>query len=761
MHKEKSKKIARPKWLAGFALILIAVQLFGCSFFQKKGETKLSIKLQLEPSLAAALQVGGTKTLQKKDGQSNSKSIMPSDEWKIAKYTIDGLNTDGSTISLTSIDGNANVDLKPGEWTFSLKAFTAAGLEVASSTQTVKLQPSRSATITATLLPIQGEGSLQLTITSGYQLGATDSINGALVYLGLPGYPKPASTSQIPITVTSAQNIYTSSSIPAGYYELNLKITDEYGNSVAGLADVVLVLTGLQTKGTCNVEVGNSGTTFSPQTVDVRLLPPLITSVKHMLSYNALISPLALPPDGNDFADLESCWFANGSDDGNSLTLVDPCRFPNNALFYPPIYTSPGISQIRMDVVARSASSGRIATGDTLLNFINGPEGTWSRWVSGYNYKAATGQSLFRKGIEGNTGTGTKATVRGLACSKQGLVAVTGMDYDSAIHTFMTSSGVRIQSDGLGVFLTPVSSSWVRLWRDQFKIDSSAKNADVVAVSTDGLHIAATQAGSTSGWLRIYNLNPAGDIVSTFTTSPATGGPSNLRELKALRFSNDGSRLYAVSGQTKSLFSYVYDGSTWSLRSIVSLTDVGSSSQNVKGLEVTPSDAIVISSAETSKLFVFRDDGSGNLSLDHTITPNTSGYVLKAPSALTSSAQYDGFYVVNDAKEILLYIRSESSRPYTLLTGIPLEASLVGAKSISVYDLQRGDREEVLCVVGGSNVGLYKINTLWGTVVDQDLIHPDALDLSGLANADTVCNDGKSFFIGGGSSGIVSVIEVP
>jgi hypothetical protein len=117
--------------------------------------------------------------------------------------------------------------------------------------------------------------------------------------------------------------------------------------------------------------------------------------------------------------------------------------------------------------------------------------------------------------------------------------------------------------------------------------------------------------------------------------------------------------------------------------------------------------------------------------------------------------------VVNDAKEILLYIRSESSRPYTLLTGIPLEASLVGAKSISVYDLQRGDREEALCVVGGSNVGLYKINTLWGTVVDQDLIHPDALDLSGLANADTVCNDGKSFFIGGGSSGIVSVIEVP
>jgi hypothetical protein len=272
--------------------------------------------------------------------------------------------------------------------------------------------------------------------------------------------------------------------------------------------------------------------------------------------------------------------------------------------------------------------------------------------------------------------------------------------------------------------------------------------------------VAATQTGSTTGWLRIYDLDPSGDIVSTFTTSPASGGPPNLRELKALRFSKDGTKLYTVSGQSKSLFAFVNSGSGWALRSTVALTDVGSSSQNVKSLEVTPSGSIVISSGETSKLFVFKDDGSGNLSLDHTIVPNTSGYILKAPSAFATSSYYDGFYVLNDGKEVLLYTRSEPSKAYTLRMGIPLESSVANADSLSVLDLKNGYCTEIVCVVGGTDVGLYTIDTNSGTVADSDSIHPDVPNLSGLANADTVCCDGKSFLIGGGSSGIVSVLGI-
>jgi hypothetical protein len=685
---------------------------------------------------------------------------MPSDEWKIAKYTIDGLCADGSTIALTSTNTNVSVDLKPGDWTFTVKAFTAAGQELASAIKEVNLQPNRSATISVTLLPLQGQGSLELTVTSNYALNSSDRIIGYLKYLGLPGYPKPAPGPSIPIILPYGQSVFTSSSLDAGYYELSLSIIDDHGANAVGLADLVLVLANLQTKGACTIVAGNTGTSFLPQAMDMSPLSAPIMSVKHTLSFDATIAPLAIPPSGDDFANLESSWYMNGMHTASGFTKLDPGRFASNTLFSPTFNESSGLSQVRIDVIARSADSGRTTSANSILNFIDGPTGKWSSWLAGYDYQAAMGQSIFRRGMEGNTGTGTKTTVRGLACSQEGLVVVTGMDYDSAIHAFASPSGVRIYNPNYGTLIIPPSGSWARLWRDQFKVDGSAKNADVVVVSKDGLHVAATQTGSTTGWLRIYDLDPSGEIVSTFTTSPASGGPPNLRELKALRFSDNGTKLYAVSGQTKSLFAFANNGSSWSLRSTVALTDVGSSSQNVRAMEVTPSGSIVISSGETSKLFVFKDDGSGNLSLDHTIVPNTSGYILKAPSAFAISSYYDGFYVLNDGKEVLLYTRSEPSSAYTLHMGIPLEPSVANADSLSVLDLQNGYCTEILCVVGGTDVGLYKIDTYSGTVADSDSIHPDALNLSGLANADTVCCDGKSFIIGGGSSGIVSIVAV-
>ena len=742
------------------ALMLLALLFVGCSVFQKSGNSKLSFKLQLEPSLARATQPNVSKMLQRETSSNGSKSIMPSNEWRIAKYTIDGLHSDGSTITLTSTTTSVSADLKPGDWTFTVKAFTAAGQELASAVQEANLQPNRSATISVTLLPLQGQGSLELTVTSNYALSSSELITGYLKYMGLPGYPKPTSPPSIPIILPYGQSVFTSSSLDAGYYELGLSIRDSSGVEAVGLADVVLVLTGMQTKGACKIEAGDTSISFSPQAIDLSPLSAPTISVRHMLSYDARIASLAIPPSGNEFANLETSWYMNGSNLGSNFTKLDPGRFPSNTLFFPAVTEAPGLSQVRIDLIARSADTGRTTSAYTLLDFIEGPQGKWSTWFASYDYRAAMGQSVFRRGVEGNTGTGTKTAIRGLACSQEGLVVVTGMDYDSAIHTFASPSGVRIGNPNYGTLMIPPNGSWVRLWRDQFKVDGGTKNADVVVVSKDGLHIAATQTGSTTGWLRIYDLDPSGEIVSTFTTSPASGGPSNLRELKALRFSDNGTKLYAVSGQSKSLFAFANDGSGWSLRSTLALTDIGSSSQNVRALEVTPSGNIVISSAETSKLFVFKEDESGNLSLDHTIVPNTSGYILKAPSALAISSYYDGFYVLNDGKEVLLYTRSEPSKAYTLHMGIPLEPSVANADSISALDLMDGYGTESLCVVGGTDVGLYNINTYSSTLADSDLIHPDARNLTGLANADTDCCDGKSFIIGGGSSGVVSVIGI-
>jgi hypothetical protein len=763
--RNKEKPENRLMASCGVALLIVFVigELSGCGLFQKKGVSKLSLKMQLEPEI--------DRIMTKQQGEplpdnllndlphDDHKTVTPSTEWKVAKYTIEGVHADSSTLTLSSTDSNISVELKPGDWTFSVKAFAASDQELASGTKAVRLQPGRSSSLTVKLLPIQGQGSLELTIGSDYQRNPGEKIVGSLSYLGLPGYPKPENPSAIPIDISAGQSVFSVQAIDAGYYELNLSLLDSDGNAASGLADVVLVLTGFQTKGTCNLEVGNSSSTFLPLAIDVGPLASPVINVRHMLSYDATIVPMAVPESENGSSDLESSWYMNGQKLGKSLTGTDVGRFPPNTLFCPPISASPGLSKVQIGVVARSTTSGRATCANTSYDFLDGPRGGWSRWLAGYNYKSAMGLSVFRKGADGNTGTGNKATVRAVASSKNGIVAITGMDYDSAVHVFASPSGLAVGNDMQGPITLPPSASWARLWRDQFKIDGSAKNADVLAVSEDGLRIAATQSGSTSGWLKIYDLDASGDIVSTFTTSPSLGGPSGLRELKALCFSNDGSRLYAMSGQTKSLFSYGFDGSGWTLRSVAALAEVGSSSQNVRDLELTASEAVVISSGETSKLFVFKDDGTGSLSLEQTILPNASGYVLKTPSALAKSSLGDRFYVLSDGKEVLIYGRNDGSGAYTLQGGITLELSVASADSISVCKLPNESTNEVLCVVGSTDLGFYKID-MAGNVVARDTIHPDATNSSGLANADTVCSDGKSFLVGGGASGVVSVIEI-
>lgn len=744
------------RFLVAMAVLLCIVLLGACSLFQKPGTSKLLLKLSftLEPARARDM------TPQAKQART-ARTITPSDSWKIAQYNIDGLHSDGTSVSLKSAETSLNLQLKPGDWAFTVKAFTQAGQEVACGTQSARLQPGRSATLVVNLLPLEGNGSLELSISSSYPLAQGEKITGSLNFLGLPGHPDSGESPPIPIEIQPGQSVLTLPSVQAGYHELSLCLVDSNNDPSGGLAEVVLVLAGFQTKASCTVEVGASGLSFSPKLADPSPLSTPVCSVKHVLARGSSIAPLVVLTDGGPAEEISSSWYFNGRKHGSSLSVSSGGILPATTLVCPPTQETFGLSKLQASFIGRSTVSGRAVSTSVSYDLIDGPAGSWSSWVSGYDYRAAVGPSLFRGDSDGDNGTGNKASVRGLASSPQGLVAIAGLDSDSALHAFVSPAGQEVGAGGAGdsePSKLPPSASWMRLWRDQIKVEGSAKNADVLAFSCDGSHLAATQSGSTAGWLKIYALDAGGDIQSTFTTTPNLGAPTGLRELKALCFSNDSARLYTIGSPDQTIFSYAEDGQTWVCRSTLAIPEAGAGSQNLKDLEVTTSGAIVVSSGEASKLFVFNDDGTGLLSLGQTIVPGTGSHILNSPSSIAASLVCDRFYVLNDKDEILIYGRAETAAPYSLQSGLKLPTNVSGASCLSVGSASPDSSEEILCVVGGADVGFYKVDAA-GNFVGSDSIRPDAGNASGLGGASAVCHSGVTFFVGGGSSGMVSVLS--
>ncbi|MCE5255380.1 MAG: hypothetical protein LLF89_00870, partial [Spirochaetaceae bacterium] len=737
----------RSAFFSFLSLLLIVMvscmQLEACSLFQKKGTTKLVIRLTLDPNLARTMekQASAAKT---------ARTTVPASDWTIAHYSIEGTHSDGTVVTVDNASSSTEQQLKPGDWTFTARAFSAAGLEVANGTKSARLQPGRSATLVIMLLPLEGTGSLELSISSSYPLADGEKISGSLSYKGLPGHLGTISPDPIPIEILPGQSVFSLAAIQAGYYELGLCHFDSEGNPAGGLADIILILAGFQTKGSCTIEVGASVLGFSPVNIDPSPLETPLASVNHLLPHGGTIAPLVIPCSGDNAESLTSSWYFNGQKQSSGTPIASGGRLlPANTIACPPLNENSGLSKVQANFIEQSQASGRAASANIVYEFIGGPAGSWTSWEAGYDYRAAMGASLFRKGEESNKGAGKSSVIRAVAGSPSGLIAVSGMDIDSALHVFAAPCGAEISAgEGSGTTILPPSSSWIRLWRDQIRIDGSAKNEDVLAVSSDARRIAATQTGSTTGWLRIYTLDENGDQVSVFDTSIGMGAPSGLRELKALDFSSDGCRLYAISSPSQTIFSYVNDGQTWVCKTNMSIPEAGTGTKNLKDLQVTSSDAIVVVSCETSQLFIYADDGTGVLNREQTIAAeSTGGFILASPTAVAVSASRDVFYVLNNTDEILVYGRAQASDPYALLGGIRLPASVAGAKCICAGAASDGSQDEVLCVVGGDGIGFYHVDAV-GHLLESDILHPDAENLAGLAEANCVCYAGGAYIIG-------------
>ncbi len=94
-----------------------------------------------------------------------AKTLLPDIDMTPAGYDISGTGPNGDTFNFTSAQPPVMAsNLEPGDWTITVNSTNAAGTIIAMGEQTTTLFPGQSQSVDITVTPVEGYGSLDLTL---------------------------------------------------------------------------------------------------------------------------------------------------------------------------------------------------------------------------------------------------------------------------------------------------------------------------------------------------------------------------------------------------------------------------------------------------------------------------------------------------------------------------------------------------------------------------------------------------------------------
>ena len=269
-----------------------------------------------------------------------AKTLLPDIDMTPAGYDILGTGPNGDTFSFTSTQPPVMAsNLEPGDWTITVNGTNAAGTIIAMGEQTTTLFPGQSQSVEITVTPVEGYGSLDLTLLWTESETIDPSITAELVpETGLP----------IPLTFNIAPPgtaTYTGSDIPTGYYTLVVQLLDN-GTLTMGAVEVVRVVDGQTTSGTfefydINQLEGSIQVNITPVMND----PIAVTMSGQIAEFGVggfMTVAASVPPETGNVVYV---WYING----NSVAI--------GASYTTPTDLAPGV--YRIDVTAFTTDGNR------------------------------------------------------------------------------------------------------------------------------------------------------------------------------------------------------------------------------------------------------------------------------------------------------------------------------------------------------------------------------------------------------------------
>lgn len=511
-----------------------------------------------------------------------ARVLLPAFDMKPADFQITCSGPGGRELGAT-VSGSSTrfEELEPGSWTVAVTARNEAGAAVGTGTAEVQVEPVVETTVTVTVFPLGGEGSLELELSWPPGVAALPSLEGELI--GPSG-----ESFALAFTIEGSQATASKAALPAGYYTLAVRLFDA-GEQVTGLAEAVRIVSGQTTSGTLEF----AELTGSPGSIDARLLVDLCDPVEVEIAGRqtrmGLGDSLALKAwPAEEGRELEGAWYVDGSFAAN-----EPSVSLGSAL---------GVGMHRIDLLAREP--GRQSAGSAFF---------LAEVLSEFPVGSLAYSTRFVDGVAGIDGLGA---CRSVAVSPDGRSVYVAGYGESAIARFERDTetgmlryrGISKEGDGSVAGIAGV---------------------DPLRVSPDGAYLFA--GGSTGGTVALFRRDgESGALTFLGSRSSTEPGLEGLAGIRSFALSPDGSSLYAAGYTLGTILTFSFDAASGELTLVQALSDEAAGLTLLGGassVAVTPDGAqVIVTSFDDDSLLVFdRDEASGALTTAQSFTDGVSG----------------------------------------------------------------------------------------------------------------------------------------
>jgi hypothetical protein len=192
------------------------------------------------------------------ENQMNSRHLAPELDMVAASCAVKGSGPEGASFSVATIGGTVTQkDLPFGSWDICVDACNQSGAVIGSGQASALLRDGATTLISISLLPIAGTGSLSLQLSwPATRLATTPTIIANLT-------PALGPAQSIPFSISGGTASFQSSSVLNGYYTLDVTLLDGNGVAVAGVVDIIRIVSGQATSGSYSLSVQSVGASGS------------------------------------------------------------------------------------------------------------------------------------------------------------------------------------------------------------------------------------------------------------------------------------------------------------------------------------------------------------------------------------------------------------------------------------------------------------------------------------------------------------------
>jgi hypothetical protein len=240
-------------------------------------------------------------------GPLGAMTLLPPIDMEAASYVVSGVGPGQKTFQETTTTGQVTVsELPHGPWTITVEVLNAGSTVIARGVGTVTVNAGKTASLQITVLPLEGYGTLQLTVN----WTAADIQNATVVAQLLPvsGAAIPLSFS-IPSAGTAT---CTRTNIGTGYYTLTVELRDS-GVLAMGAMEVARIVKDQITSGMfdftqINVATGSIEVNITPVLDDP--ITVTLSGQQATLTEGGQMTVSASVPAGT--GNVVCAWYLNG-----------------------------------------------------------------------------------------------------------------------------------------------------------------------------------------------------------------------------------------------------------------------------------------------------------------------------------------------------------------------------------------------------------------------------------------------------------------